>query len=327
MNERVVEASRDLLGTKNPNTIIRIGNLGLVQMRRGNYAGAEANILEAHELIHEVFDTDVYRKIWITEIKGNVLRLVGKFDAALEAYDDMMELALDGYGPNSWRHASALRARGNWHADRAEYGRALEILERATAIAAALDTDTGRNIPRAAIRIAEAESALGDFAAAESVARTALATADTLPTATRLHLEIELAASISRQGRFEEATPMILDAVRAHEEYGGAESVVMLPVLVAASGHFRRMEEPDRALTYAARAGTIAATITPAGNWHAALAKAEQGRALAAAGRATEAAPLLRQAAADLEATFGPRDPRVVTLHAELVRIEADDSI
>jgi len=326
MSERVVNASRDLLGIRNPNTIIRIGNLGLVQMRRGNYAGAEANILEAYDLINEVFDTDVYRRIWITEIKGNMLRLIGKFDAALDAYDEMMDLALEGYGPNSWRHASALRDRGNWYADRAEYGRALELLEQASAIAAALDTDTGRTIPRAATRIAEAETALGNFAAAESAARGALSTADALPAATRLNLERELATSISRQGRFTEATPLILEAVRAHEEYSGAQSVVMLPVLIAASDHFRRKGEPDRALTYALRAGDIAATITPAGNWHAALASAELGRALAAADRAAEAAPLLRQAAADLEATFGPRDPRVLALAAELARIEPGET-
>ncbi|MEQ9561242.1 MAG: tetratricopeptide repeat protein, partial [Woeseiaceae bacterium] len=317
VNRRAVEASRDLLGTMNPNTVIRIGNLGLIQMRRGNYADAEANILEAHELVNEVWDTDSYRKIWAAEMKGNALRLAGKFGAASDAYDEMMQLSIEHHGENSWRHASALRARGIWLVEMARYERALDILNEAVSIAVALDEDPGRDVSRGSIRIAEAETALGNYAAAERAARAALDTSP-LPVTTRLHLERELAASVSHQLRGEEATAMILASVRAWEDFSGPESVGLLPSLIEASGHFRRSGDPQRALEYSRRAAAIADTITPDHNWRAALANAEYGRALAAAGRSDEAGPVLRQAAADLATTFGADDPRVAALESDL---------
>jgi serine/threonine-protein kinase len=320
MNRRAVDASRDLLGSMNPNTVIRIGNLGLIQMRRGNYAEAEGNIDKAYTSVNEIWDNDAYRRIWIAIVKGNVLRDIGKFDAALEAYDEVMEIAFEHYGENSWRHASALRLRGIWHVDMAEYEAALEALNEAVAIARALDEDPGRDIPRASVRIAQAEIALGNPAAAEDVAKAALQSAP-LPATTRLSLERELAASVSRQGRVDEATPMILASVRAWEDYSGPESVGLLPSLIEASGHFRRSGDAARALDHAARAAAIAGTITPDGNWQAALVTAEHGRALAAAGRTGEAEVRFRQAAADLAATFGAGDPRVVALETDLLRL------
>jgi tetratricopeptide (TPR) repeat protein len=289
-------------------------------MRRGNYAEAEGNIDKAYTSVNEIWDNDAYRRIWIAIVKGNVLRDIGKFDAALEAYDEVMEIALEHYGENSWRHASALRLRGIWHVDMAEYEAALEALNEAVAIARALDEDPGRDIPRASVRIAQAEIALGNPAAAEDVAKAALQSAP-LPATTRLSLERELAASISRQGRVDEATPMILASVRAWEDYSGPESVGLLPSLIEASGHFRRSGDAARALDHAARAAAIAGTITPNGNWQAALATAEHGRALAAAGRTGEAEVRFRQAAADLAATFGAGDPRVVALETDLLRL------
>lgn len=320
MNRRAVDASRDLLGSKNPNTVIRIGNLGLIQMRRGNYAEAEGNILEAYDSVNEIWEGEAYRTIWATQIKASVLRAAGKFDAALETCEDMMRLAFEHYGENSWRHASALRMRGIWHVDMAQYDAALKRLNEAVAIAATLDEDIGRDIPRASVRIAQAEIALGNYGAAEAVARDALQTPGPLPATTKLHLERELAASASRQGRVDEATPMILASVRAWEDYSGPESVGLLPSLIEASSHFRRSGNAARALEYAARAAAIADTITPEGNWQAALAIAEYGRALAAAGRTAEAEAKLRQAAADLAVTFGRGDPRVVALESDLAR-------
>jgi tetratricopeptide (TPR) repeat protein len=321
MNRRAVDASRDLLGSKNPNTVIRIGNLGLIQMRRGNYAEAEGNILEAYDSVKEIWEGDAYRTIWATQIKGNVLREAGKFGAALETCEEMMRLAFEHYGENSWRHASALRMRGTWHVDMAQYDTALKRLNETVAIAAALDEDIGRDIPRASVRIAQVEIALDNYDAAEAVARAALQTPGPLPATTKLHLERELAASVSRQGRVDEATPMILASVRAWEDYSGPESVGLLPSLIEASGHFRRSGDAARALDHAARAAAIAGTITPNGNWQAALATAEHGRALAAAGRTGEAEVRFRQAAADLAATFGAGDPRVVALETDLLRL------
>jgi tetratricopeptide (TPR) repeat protein len=290
-------------------------------MRRGNYAEAEGNIDKAYTSVNEIWDNDAYRRIWIAIVKGNVLRDIGKFDAALEAYDEVMEIALEHYGGNSWRHASALRLRGIWHVDMAQYEAALEALNEAVAIARALDADPGRDIPRASVRIAQAEIALGNYEAAEALARAALQKPGPLPATTKLHLGRELAASISRQGRVDEATPMILATVRAWEDYSGPESVGVLRSLIEASGHFRRSGDAARALEYAARAAAIAGTITPNGNWQAALATAEHGRALAAAGRTGEAEVKFRQAAAHLAATFGAGDPRVVALETDLLRL------
>ena len=318
MNVRAVQASRTALGSKHPNTVVRIGNLGLIQMRRGNYAEALANIGEAYDSIHEIWSSDPFRLFWAANSQGNVLRFAGRFEEAWAAYEEMLELTRTHYGEDDWRYPTTLRVQGLWLMDKARYDEAFDRLTQAVRAAEKIPEDLGRDVPRARIRIAELYSIRGNFAAAEETARLALAQPDRLPPATRLHLLRELAVSVSGQGRYDEASVLFEEALRGREAFSGAESDGMLEFLVDASRHHRRAGDPAYAVELARRADAIGRTITPAGNWQAAFATAEHALALQAAGRREEAAPLMQRALTDLTATFGAGDPRIAELRASL---------
>ena len=314
MNRRAVDASRSALGSKHPNTVIRIGNLGLIQMRQGNYAAALENIGEAYASIHEIWADDPFRLFWAANIRGNVLRLAGRFDEAWAAYSEMLELTRTHYGEDDWRYPTTLRVQGLWLLDKARYDEAFDRLTEALRAAERTPDDLGRDVPRSRTRLAEIHSIRGNFAAAEATARLGLARPDRLPPVTRLHLERELAVAVSGQGRYAEAARLFDDAIRGRELYSGPESDGMLEFLIDASRHHRRAGQPARAVERARRADAIGRTIAPPGNWQAAFATAEYALALHAAGRADEAAPLLDEALANLTATFGPADPRLADL-------------
>lgn len=318
MNERAVEASRSVLGSMHPNTVIRIGNLGLVQMRRGKYAAALENIGEAYDSINEIWASDPFRLFWAANIRGNVLRLAGRFDEAWTVYEKMLALTLEHYGEDDWRYPTTLRVQGLWLLDKGRYDEAFDRLTQALRAAEQVPGDLGRDVPRARTRIAEIHSIRGDFAAAEATARLGLAPpTDSLPTVTRLHLLRELAVSISGQGRYDEASTLFDEALRGREAYSGPESDGMLEFLIDASRHYRRAGRPELAVELARRAHAIGRRITPPGNWQGALATAEYALALRASGQADVAGPLMRMALIELTATFGEADPRVANLRLQ----------
>ncbi len=82
MNRKVVAASRRALGDKDPNSVIRIGNLGLIQTQRGNYAEALKNVDEAYAAIQEIWQSNPHELHWAERIKALVYESAGRFAAA-----------------------------------------------------------------------------------------------------------------------------------------------------------------------------------------------------------------------------------------------------
>ncbi|MEO1203071.1 MAG: serine/threonine-protein kinase, partial [Pseudomonadota bacterium] len=318
VNRRVVAASRARFGDLDPQTLIRIANLGLIQVRRGNYADGLVNIREAHGGINEIWTSDPNRMVWAAGMLGYALRGPGRLDESLAAYERARDLARQYYGADSMRHARALMDVGESHLLTARPEQAAQPLEEAIAIAGRIGEDPSFRAGSIRIRLAMLYSATGDYERAEAVARRALAVPEKLATPTRLAILRELGVALSGQHRFDEASALFEESLLGRETRKGMNSTGLLPTLIPMARHYRRAGNVERALELASRAHALGQAVTPAGTWEPAFASAEYALVLKARGDEAGAASILDRAIGDLEATFGADDPRVVELRLEL---------
>jgi len=314
MNRKVVAASRKTLGDKDPNTVIRIGNLGLIQTRRGDYAEALKNIDEAYASIHDIWQSNPRELHWAARIKALLYEFIGRFADALQLREEQQRLARDYFGPDSHEYARALMDLGELRLITGKTGKANALLDEALA---AEENAGGADTASFRIRVAMARNAAGDFPAAEAVARQALSSSDELPVSTKTSLQRELARALSGQGRYDEAGTLFDESLRAREAVYGPDGVSLLPTLTAMSKHYRHAGRPDLALRYARRAREIGLAVTPPGTWEPALANAEYGLALLAAGHAEDAGPIVEAAIADLTGAFGEADARIAEIRGD----------
>ena len=314
IQEQVVTASRVSEGPRHPSTIIRIANLGLIQFRLGKFGAAYETLVESYDLMREVWSTNPNQLTWATSIVGSALKWVGRFEEAEQVFDELMVISRGAYSSDSQRYLDNLYNQAALYVD---WGRSAEAMPALEEIIATADTalDIQPNVKgRATYRRAQLLNQLGDHALAEAEVQAMLARPDGLYRATRLSLRRELAVSLSHQGRYDGATVLFEEVIHDREEHSGPESLGLIRVLMESSAHHRRSGNPARALGLAARGNDTGLRITPPDTWLAAMATAEYGQALLAAGRADEALPVLEGARADLERTFGPADARVLAL-------------
>jgi len=311
INQKVVSASRLLLGDKDPNTLTRIGNLGLIQMRQGNYKAAQMNIAEAYAGINEVWLSDSTSTAWAANIKGSITFYLGWFDESLAAREENKQITAGVYGTNTLRYAYALQRIGAWHKTSGNHDDAIELLEQALATAAAIGEDSSSRAGSIRLNLTMAHVEAGDYKVAETIARQTLATADSLSPQTMISLQRELARSLSLQGRHEEARPLFDESLRGREIYSGKTSISLLPTLVAIAKHHRRSGEPELALPPARRAHEIGLTITPPGTWQSALASVEYAMALQQSANPELAQVLFDTAMTELVEAFGVDDARI----------------
>ena len=311
LQEQVVAASRRRLGERHPSTIIRIGNLGLIQARLGKFGPSYETISESYALMQEVWSTNPNQLTWATTIMGNALKWVGRFDEAEPVFSELMIISRRAYSPDSPRYLHALYGQAALYVDWGRYADAMPAIEEIITTVSETPDLPANMRGRATYRLAQSLNDLGDHARAEAKTRAMLAQPDGLRSTTRFVLQRELAVSLSHQGRFDEATALFEEVILGREERSGPESLGLIDVLTEASAHHRRRGEPAQALGLAARGNEIGLRITPRGTWLAATAIGEYGNALLALGQSDEAMPVLEQAHADLERTFGPADARV----------------
>ena len=317
INRNAVAASRLMLGDMDPNTLTRIGNLGLIQLRQGNYEEAQRSIEEAYRGINEIWPFDSGSTIWVASIRGNVLQLAGRFDESLAAYEEHRRKSANFFGLNSLRYAKALQRLGQWNLVMGKHREALRLLAQALTTAEETGLDPGSRVGSIRLSLAEAHIADGDYSTAEAIARRELSAADTLGRTTVASLQRELARSLSLQGRYAEATPLFEASLSKREAHSGPTSVSLLPTLLAISKHFRRAGDAVRALPVAQRAHDIGLAVTPPGTWEPAFASAEYALALNATADSGSAQALFEKAISDLVVAFGADDPRIADLRQD----------
>jgi tetratricopeptide (TPR) repeat protein len=242
---------------------------------------------------------------------GSALKWVGRFEEAEQVFSELMIISSRAFSADSPRYLNDLYAQASLYADWGRHAKAMPALEEIMTTASKTPDVPVNTSGRATYRLAQSLNGLGDYARAEAETRTTLEKSDELRTTTRFSLQRELAVSLSQQGRFDEATALFEEIILGREERSGPESLGLIRVLVEASAHQRRSGSPAQALAVSARAHEIGLRITPRGTWLAAAASGEYGIALLAVGQSDEAMPVLEQAHADLERTFGPADARV----------------
>ena len=314
LQAEVVAASRRIDGERHPNTIIRIANLALIQDGQGRFDEALKNADAAHEYMSDIWASNLRSRSWIASVRGSLLRALGRFDEAAAAHDEAIRLAIEQAGEVSQLHARRLRGRAGLYLDLGRYDDAEKTLQEVLAVTTAAEANPGREAGRAWIQLAAVYNRSGRPEAAEQAAREAMAQGDRIGRLSTLAARRALGNSLSRQGRYAEAGPLLEEVLRERAGPGPDEYVSMLGYLVAVSEHYRRAGTPERSLEYAERAYGISESITPPGTWRAALGEAEYGRVLAALGRGREAARLLHDARADLVRVLDGDDPRIPAL-------------
>lgn len=317
INRKVVAASRKTLGDKGPNTLIRIGNLGLIQTRQGNYAEALLSIDEAYDSINQIWQSNPGRLIWAASIKAYTYSYVGRFDQALELREEQRRLAVEHYGSDSPRYSKALQKLAEWHLFKNHPEEAMALLQQAIEIEARGDRDAGFRAGIIRLQMTMAGIIEGNYSVAEAMARQALSQPDKLGHTTTMSLPRELARTLSLQDRFDEATLLFEESLSGRESFSGPNSVSLLPTLIAMSKHFRRAGQFDRALLYSRRAHNIGLSVTPPGTWQPAFASAEHALVLLTTDNNTGAETIFDTAIADLTTTFGKTDSRIVTLQQQ----------
>jgi serine/threonine-protein kinase len=311
LQTKVVVASRRIDGERHPNTIIRIANLALIQDGQGRFDEALRNADDAHEYMNEVWASNLRSRSWIASVRGSLLRALGRFDEAALSHDEAIRLAIEQAGEDSQLHARRLRGRAGLYIDLGRYRDAEKTLREVLDVATAAGSNPGREAGRAWIQLADVYNRSDRPEAAERAAREAIAQSEHIGRLSTLAGRRALGNSLSRQGRYAEAGPLLEEVVSERAGPGPDEYVSMLGYLLAVSEHYRRAGAPERSLEYAERADRISESISPPGTWLAALGKAELGQVLADLGRDREAARLVTDARADLLRVLDDDDPRI----------------
>jgi serine/threonine-protein kinase len=324
ISQKVVAASRKLLGDKDPNTITRIANLGLIQMWQGNYLAAQRNLEEAYVSALEVRSTDALVLARAARNKGHILYFLGQFDAAMAAYREEQQYLVRLFERNDARVARPLWTMADVRLTAGEPSEARKLLEDAMRLLQDSAQQHAAEINSVRLRMAKALTAAGDYSGSAGLARAELAIADRLRTNTRIALQQELGVALSLQGEFFEAQNLLEAVLAEKERLRGASDISLIPTLTVLSEHHRRRgEEPD-ALPYAIRAHELGQTIHPPESWQAAFASAEYGIALRANGR-PEADAVFQAAMDYLMVSFAADHPKISQIRQQFESYRSPD--
>lgn len=316
--EAVVAASKRVDGEKHPNTMIRTGNLGLMQNKVGLFEDSLRNNTIAFNYGKEVWSTDLRNQSWVAYHRGNVLRNLGRLDEAEVAHIESVVLREQQLGARSVQSVGAIRRLGIHYLEVGRYDEARTTLDRALSITMETGENPGREAGRILVQLARLDNLVGDHELSATRAVQALAQADYLTQTTILDARLELAVGASGLGRSDEAAAEFATLLEALNTRSGEDVVAMLPYLNAATRHHRKVDEPEKAMGYAERAYRVSEQIQPQSSWPAALARSEYGMTLQQVGDPEQAQPLLQAAYRDLQAVFGDDDWRVRAVGAAL---------
>ena len=311
LRETIAMSDR-LDGVLNPDTVIRMSNLGLVLMRQGRLNESVAQFDATLERARRSLPPKHPQIVIALALQGAALKRLGQMDRAYRQYSEAAGMVLDTEGERSAAYVARLRGLANMQVEMARYDEAVATLRRAMALSVELQGENSPLMPPLRVLLAQAWNGLGRFEEAEAELRAELALGERTSATVSHVLQRELARALGLQGRHLEAEPLMLKALSAQEAALSADSPTLIPFLAAASAHYQRAGDPQRALGYAERADAIRRAAGEDAGWEAAEAMAAHGRALAELGRKAEARDRWREAETLLVRTFGESDPRVI---------------
>lgn len=309
-----VELSLRHDGELHPNTIIRMSNLGLVYVRQGRYDEAAAQFERCVAAARRVWPANHPNTVRFLRNLAAAEKRQGQFSKSLKHYGEASEMARAHSGELSVPYVRSLRGRAGVLLSLGRFEEADASFSETLALATELKGETDHDSVLLQVFIGQSLNDQRRFAAAESILRRALEQRSKLSRSTALVARRELATSLSGQRKFAESEPLFAAVLEEQEEAVGPESASLIEYLEHAAADRRLQDDTSSALALSGRAVAIAGAELPSGNWMAALAAAEHGRCLLAAGYQDEAREVLAGAIADLRTAFGPLDYRVVEL-------------
>lgn len=306
-----VQLSVKLVGERSPITLIRMDNHALVLMRLDRYAEALPVFTRALALSRQVFPQPHSQTARLEVTTAHALRYLGRFAEARALYEEALDTARRATGEQSRPYLIAMRGFIRLEIDSARYAEAEQLTRKALPFAQAVDGGAGHDSLLLQTSLGEILVLRRHYAEAEVLLRQPMPTGGVINADSARTARQFLAVALSHEGHEAEASRLFRQIITEQAASTGADSAAMIFRLRVAAEHFLRIGQADEAVRLAGRAYELARQKLPPGNWRAALATLGYAEALAAAGRASLAAPLRSHAHEDLLTTFGADDPRV----------------
>lgn len=317
MHDETIAQSRQIEGELAPNTVIRMSNRGLVLSRLGRYDDAieqlEAAIIRGEQVWPDTAD----QMAFMIGARAANLKRVGRLEESLSEYQRAADITRRGTGTEHSLYVARLRGVASALLDLRRFDEAESLFREAINASVRLNGDENYQLPQLYLFLARVMNRSGRFAEAELPLQRAESMDDKMTARTRLIRQMETAISLSGQGRQAEATGLFESLLIEVQRTIGPDSPALVEFLVAASRHYRRTGDTERALKLSQEAYGIAGADERRHHTASVFAVAEHGLVLEALGRHAEAAPLTAEARDRISALY---EPERATAAWEMIR-------
>ncbi len=311
-----VALSEKAEGVMAPNSIIRNSNLGLVLIRLDEFQEA-INIYEIGIERGQIVWPENYSQVgYMTGSMAAALKAMGRMDESLLAYQEAAEITRLRIGEDNLIYVDRLRGLGSILMGMGRYDEAEVMFRRGLLLAVDLQGDDGYKATLLRVRLGQLDLDRGRPEEAEVWLQQVLRNDEKLNATSKLIVRKELGDAISMQRRYEEAEPLLLEALAGKEATTGSSQTTLLSFLAAVTAHYRRADDLDESRRYGERIRKIvdqSETMT----WTSALALVEHAKTLREV-ESGDAEQNFTEAREVLMEVLGAQDPRVLELDSTL---------
>jgi len=258
---------------------------------------------------------------------GIVGFLRGKYDEAIDQYQQALTLAEAVHGPSHPDNANTLNRMGILLNTQARYDEGRAYYQTARAIYKA-EPGFERDYARVTGNLADLETSAGNLDAASDLFFDALKTLETLTDAQATQIKASVEANQAtleiKRGAYTEARMLLDDAQQLLESLDSPDKNTAISVLSAYGALFETLGvQPNAELSYR-RVLEANAELYGEGHPDVSLAKLSLAQILCTKGDYAAAEPLLLDATERLTAQFGADSPRLSSAHANLADLYGD---